>query len=441
MAMQDKAAILFGLGEVEHDARWPDYLEYGFIDDDLPMLLALVADKKLWQADVDSAEVWVPLHAWRVLGQLRNPAAIEPILMLLDDGLLEDIWAEEELPMAFAMMGRKDLAPLAAYLHEHKHSEDARTVVVDALSLLADSFDECRDSVVNVLMTCLMTPDNAAPELNGLIVCSLIDLHAVETLAVVRELYASGCVDVSYAGDLAAVEASFSAGPSSPKEESFGSIDDDGASLRNIFDEMDAYLVRYRHANSVQTSSELDGFFTALACAPNNMEAEQWLPMMFGGAETLPLWQTQEDEDLFSTTALVMYRQVIRALNNDTFSALFRRDELGKATIADDWCRGFMRGLATWGPMPKQDMAYLERNIKPMRLFTASRPGEKLKRVSGSELNQALDAIEANVRSLYQHWLKPRDKSTEPAYAGVRVGRNDPCHCGSGKKFKKCCLH
>ncbi|MCV5090987.1 SEC-C metal-binding domain-containing protein, partial [Klebsiella pneumoniae] len=20
-------------------------------------------------------------------------------------------------------------------------------------------------------------------------------------------------------------------------------------------------------------------------------------------------------------------------------------------------------------------------------------------------------------------------------------GRNDPCQCGSGKKFKKCCLH
>jgi hypothetical protein len=24
--------------------------------------------------------------------------------------------------------------------------------------------------------------------------------------------------------------------------------------------------------------------------------------------------------------------------------------------------------------------------------------------------------------------------------SGVRVGRNDPCPCGSGKKFKKCCL-
>jgi SWIM/SEC-C metal-binding protein len=26
-----------------------------------------------------------------------------------------------------------------------------------------------------------------------------------------------------------------------------------------------------------------------------------------------------------------------------------------------------------------------------------------------------------------------------PALAGLKVGRNDPCPCGSGKKFKKCC--
>jgi preprotein translocase subunit SecA len=27
-----------------------------------------------------------------------------------------------------------------------------------------------------------------------------------------------------------------------------------------------------------------------------------------------------------------------------------------------------------------------------------------------------------------------------PAHAAVKVGRNDPCPCGSGKKYKKCCL-
>ncbi|GGP52170.1 hypothetical protein GCM10009409_18210 [Shewanella saliphila] len=23
----------------------------------------------------------------------------------------------------------------------------------------------------------------------------------------------------------------------------------------------------------------------------------------------------------------------------------------------------------------------------------------------------------------------------------MKLGRNDPCHCGSGKKFKRCCMN
>jgi len=30
----------------------------------------------------------------------------------------------------------------------------------------------------------------------------------------------------------------------------------------------------------------------------------------------------------------------------------------------------------------------------------------------------------------------PKPKQVEP-----KVGRNDPCPCGSGKKFKKCCMN
>ena len=32
-----------------------------------------------------------------------------------------------------------------------------------------------------------------------------------------------------------------------------------------------------------------------------------------------------------------------------------------------------------------------------------------------------------------------RPDKPEPIKAAQRVGRNDPCPCGSGKKFKKCC--
>ncbi len=35
----------------------------------------------------------------------------------------------------------------------------------------------------------------------------------------------------------------------------------------------------------------------------------------------------------------------------------------------------------------------------------------------------------------------PRATGAPPAAAPRRVGRNDPCPCGSGKKYKRCCLH
>ena len=35
--------------------------------------------------------------------------------------------------------------------------------------------------------------------------------------------------------------------------------------------------------------------------------------------------------------------------------------------------------------------------------------------------------------------MAPEDSEEVHMYNGVKVGRNDPCPCGSGKKFKKCC--
>ena len=43
---------------------------------------------------------------------------------------------------------------------------------------------------------------------------------------------------------------------------------------------------------------------------------------------------------------------------------------------------------------------------------------------------------------MYEHWLPYREALYEREVAKTlqeKVGRNDPCPCGSGKKFKKCC--
>ena len=54
-----------------------------------------------------------------------------------------------------------------------------------------------------------------------------------------------------------------------------------------------------------------------------------------------------------------------------------------------------------------------------------------------------------------EHIHLPSEKSTEETveekkeassestvhHSGPKIGRNDPCPCGSGKKYKKCCLN
>jgi SEC-C motif-containing protein len=37
------------------------------------------------------------------------------------------------------------------------------------------------------------------------------------------------------------------------------------------------------------------------------------------------------------------------------------------------------------------------------------------------------------------HYTDGRMRSHDPIVRGPKIGRNDPCPCGSGKKYKKCC--
>ena len=60
MTTTDRIKLLLELGEADRGRDWPDYLQYGFVETDVPALLDLVADEALDQASSDSAEVWAP---------------------------------------------------------------------------------------------------------------------------------------------------------------------------------------------------------------------------------------------------------------------------------------------------------------------------------------------------------------------------------------------
>jgi uncharacterized protein len=57
-------------------------------------------------------------------------------------------------------------------------------------------------------------------------------------------------------------------------------------------------------------------------------------------------------------------------------------------------------------------------------------------------MEEAADAIPATVLAISAYWRIEASKETKRAsnlQTALKAGRNDPCPCGSGKKFKKCC--
>ena len=63
------------------------------------------------------------------------------------------------------------------------------------------------------------------------------------------------------------------------------------------------------------------------------------------------------------------------------------------------------------------------------------------------ELHEGLALFydENEIRKRQERWKKEDEEerrllAAEEALLMPKIGRNDPCPCGSGKKYKKCCL-
>jgi len=451
MTTNDKIKCLFDLGEADRRRGWQDYLQYGFDQSDVPALLELVADDALNHANVKSKEVWVPLHAWRTLGQIGSDKAIAPLIALFDQ-LFEDDWAQGDLPEVMGMIGQSAITPLGIYLNESHHDEFARAMAVDALAKIVKRDPSCREQVIQCYQDYMSHPDESASTLNGLLVCCLLDLDAKETINDIRQLHGKGCVDITCAGDLEEVEIElgFRAERSTPEPgfaQLYGLDDLPELEIPDSDDTLgiiDYYLMRYANDDSILDASELDGFFTALACAPDTIMPSRWMPAIWAGEALSPEWETKKEFEDFSRAVFVLYNHVMQSMNENEFEPLFQVSEIEGKTydIVDEWCTGFLRGLNLWGPQASKDAALTEECIQSIRLFATEAGLKQLDTMSEAEVFAQQQLIKPNVLRLFQHFFEQRTPVTQTVVRDqLKVGRNDPCPCGSGKKFKKCCLH
>lgn len=218
------------------------------------------------------------------------------------------------------------------------------------------------------------------------------------------------------------------------------------------------------------------GFLYGLAIMPQTIVPSEWLPNIFGD-EMLEL-ETKEDGERLLGTLFSTYNRIIRENDEGKLCFPFDLDTIQNKDIQRmrDWAHGFF--LATslrphiWGfdddehddlyEVEDQNDDSEEDEITachavimgvafPDRipeLFPKDKKQSAKKRDSNLEatlfamLPDAVATLQAHANAYRDNLQAKRadNYSVRPQPRKVeKIGRNDPCPCGSGVKYKKCC--
>ena len=194
--------------------------------------------------------------------------------------------------------------------------------------------------------------------------------------------------------------------------------------------------------------SELDGYLTAVVCAPDAIAPSQWMPSIWGKFE--PDWESIEGFQAVMSQFLRHMNTISASLNGsgELFEPLLQELTIGEQSgiVVDEWCVGFVKGmLLSPSPWLTEDEE-ISQAIQRIRMFGDEDAPDYQVQYTAEEAEEMAEFLHDAVVSIYHYYYNIRlssAPSTPDTYTREtpKVGRNDPCPCGSGKKFKKCCLH
>src|SRR5207253_3866714 len=141
------------------------------------------------------------------------------------------------------------------------------------------------------------------------------------------------------------------------------------------------------------------------------------------------------------------YNEVVNELGSESFVPRFQPKGFVVTEIASDivsWSQGFVLGMeqerASWQPWFKDP-----RRQKAMSLIIGTAETDGRLETSDAELAawRTHGMISDLVPLIATYWRFESGLNelvgTLPMVAEPRIGRNEPCPCGSGKKYKHCC--
>ncbi|MDH5612727.1 MAG: UPF0149 family protein [Gammaproteobacteria bacterium] len=209
------------------------------------------------------------------------------------------------------------------------------------------------------------------------------------------------------------------------------------------FEELERFLEYESGLDLPMTISEIDGLLTAVVIGPVFPPPSQWMPLVWRDEEG-PEFETYEQMQRITGLLMQHMNSISSQLRQDADNfepmLLVGLDEDKKPiTIADHWCLGFMAGLSLNADIWQE----VEDALLPIYMF-ATEPGDaELDNELETNKDYWISMLGPAVSAVYKYFLEQRstgertDKTV--IYTEPKTGRNEPCHCGSGKKYKKCC--
>ncbi len=218
------------------------------------------------------------------------------------------------------------------------------------------------------------------------------------------------------------------------------------------------------------TLTGLEGFLFGLAITPDMILPSEWIPVIFG--EETPEFKTSEQLEVLIKNLMEAYNAYNDAFHKGTLHFPFndiKVEEISEKVIneIEDWTDGFLIALMLrpeiWSPDYKNEessehieavsvsLAIIFSVVSPENMYKLYKLFEKGdatfedKNRNNTEL--ILKALPLAVETLKAYgkllWTEKVIEMKKGVFdfnkKKVKIGRNDPCPCGSGKKYKKCC--
>ncbi|WP_231420392.1 UPF0149 family protein [Sphingomonas sp. Leaf205] len=192
--------------------------------------------------------------------------------------------------------------------------------------------------------------------------------------------------------------------------------------------------------------TELDGFLTGLLICPEAIPPGEWMTVVWGAdVDGVAPFEDPLDVQWFADAVAARREEIARDLVRGKLQPIFDVDERDGEVLWEYWIDGFAEAIAL-RPNAWEAMAGDAESAAPWSqlatLIAVARDESDLDSVEINALQDgAASALTDAVQLLYV--VRTRLAGTTPlnalATTASKVGRNDPCPCGSGKKHKRCC--